>query len=116
MGGSILTRMSDMQVYTVTMIDLMGDSVLGNRRTPAIFTKLSDARQAVVNNENDLCDGNLYQYAVIEKSQLNTVRPDLHLDKQHFWFKFNTVTQEFEPIDVVSVPKNIVRLRGFGIG
>lgn len=105
-----------MIVYTVTVIDVLGDLVLGSRRTPAIFTELKDAVNAVLNNDNDLNDNNLYQYAVIEKSKLNIIRPDLHLDKQQFWFKFNTVLQEFEPCDVCVVPKNIARLRGFGIG
>lgn len=105
-----------MIVYTVTLIDVMRDSVLGDRRTPAIFTSRRDAVQAVLNNQDDLCDSNQYQYAVIEKSQLNVVRPDLRLDKEQLWFRFNTATQEFQSWDVSLVPKNIARLRGFGIG
>ena len=105
-----------MIVYTVTVIDMVHDSILGFRRTPAIFANLKDAINAVLNNERNLNDDNLYQYAVVEKSQLNTIRPDLHLDKQQFWFRFNTALQEFEPCEITLVPTNIARLRGFGIG
>ena len=105
-----------MIVYTITVIDVVGDFLLGNRRTPAIFTSLEQAISVVRDNDHDLNDNNLYQYAVIEKSMLDIVFPDLHLKMERYWFKFNTTSQEFEPCDIMVIPKNIARLRGFGIG
>jgi hypothetical protein len=105
-----------MIVYTVTVIDVVGDPILGNRRTPAIFTSLQSALAAVKDNESDLTDDNLYQYAVIEETQLNIIRPDLQIPTKRIWFKYNTVLEEFEQCNLESIPRNISRLTGFGIG
>jgi len=104
-----------MIVYTVTVLDIIGDPVLGNRRTPAIFTSLEAAIQTVLDNDGDLADDNLYQYAVIEETLLNTVRPYVQCGER-LWFKYNSILQEFEQIDVLRVPPQISRLYGFGIG
>jgi hypothetical protein len=105
-----------MLVYTVTVIDVVGDPILGNRRTPAIFTSIEKALAAVKNNESDLTDDNLYQYAVIEETWLNMIRPDLQVSTKRIWFKYNTVLQEFEQCNLESIPRNLSRLTGFGIG
>lgn len=105
-----------MKVYTVTVIDLVGDITLGNRRTPGIFTSLDKAITAVQNNENNLNDDNLYQYAVIEETSLDVIRPDTVFSTRKWWFKFNTVNKEFECCELSLVPRNISRLSGFGIG
>lgn len=105
-----------MKVYTVTVIDVVGDPILGNRRTPAIFTKLRDAVDVVRNNEHDLSDDNLYQYAVIEETELNVVRPDVHTHITQLWFKYNTALEEFVPCEISAVPTSMARLKGFGIG
>jgi hypothetical protein len=104
-----------MIVYSVTLIDLMGDPVLGNRRTPVIFTSLDRAIKAVKNNEDDLADNNLYQYAVIEETELDIIRPDLETSTQKYWFKYNTVLDEFEPFTNTQ-NHTIFNLSGFGIG
>lgn len=104
-----------MIVYTVTVLDIIGDPILGNRRTPAIFTSLENAISAVRDNENDLADHNMYQYAVIEETLLNTIRPYVQRGEK-VWFRYNTVLEEFEPINVSNVPPHIARLYGFGIG
>jgi hypothetical protein len=104
-----------MIVYSVTLIDLMGDPVLGNRRTPVIFTSLERALKAVKNNEDDLADDNLYQYAVIEETMLDVIRPDLGTSTQKYWFKYNTVLDEFEPFTNTQ-NLTIFNLSGFGIG
>jgi hypothetical protein len=104
-----------MIVYSVTLIDLVGDPVLGNRRTPAIFTSLERALKAVKNNEDDLADDNLYQYAVIEETMLDVIRPDLGISTQKYWFKYNTVLDEFEPFTNTQ-NLTIFNLSGFGIG
>jgi hypothetical protein len=104
-----------MIVYAITVLDVLGDPVLGNRRTPAIFTSLERAIQTVRENESDLADNNLYQYAVIEETLLNTVRPYIQSGEK-LWFKHNTILDEFEQIDVSKVPPQISRLYGFGIG
>jgi len=116
MVGFHLRQKNNMVVYTVTVLDVMGDPVLGSRRTPAIFTTAEGAFTAVLNNEGDLADHNLYQYAVIEKTQLNEIRPQLYTDTTKWWFKYNTVTEEFEPCSASVVPPRIARLTGFGIG
>jgi hypothetical protein len=104
-----------MIVFTVTVIDIIGDSVLGIRRTPAIYTKLVDAINIVKNNDSDLADNNLYQYAVIEETVLNKIRP--HVDNGiRLWFKYNSIKNEFESCDISKVPNQLTRLKGFGIG
>jgi len=100
-------------VYTVTVIDLRVGIPLGLRRTPLICTKLEDAIYAVTNNLRDLADGATFQYAVIEKSLLNTIRPTLEVDSMKLWFKHNSVTSEFEP---TMVPAMLHNQAGFGIG
>jgi len=57
-------------VYTVTVIDLHTDKVLGVRSTPVIYTQFKYAEHSVKNNSNNLSDGTTYQYAVIEESML----------------------------------------------
>jgi hypothetical protein len=104
-----------MIVYSVTLIDLVGDPILGNRTTPAIFTSLDRAMKAVKNNENDLADNNLYQYAVIEETVLDVIRPDLDITTKKYWFKYNTVLDEFEPLSNIHTHR-IFNLSGFGIG
>lgn len=105
-----------MIVYSVTTLDVIGDPILGSRRTPAIYTDLDAAIIAVKNNEGDLADNNLYQYVVIEETYLNIVRPDLHKNTPKLWFKYNTVLDEFEECDPEKIPLNIANLSGFGIG
>lgn len=100
-------------VYTITVIDLYTDKVLGLRRTPAIFTDLHKAIYTVRNNVDNLSDGISYQYAVIEESVLNVVRPNLELDGFKLWFKYNSATEEFEES---SVPIQLRNQSGFGIG
>lgn len=105
-----------MKIYTITVLDIIGDPVLGNRRTPGIFTSLDKAITAVRNNDQDLSDNNLYQYAVIEETLTDVIRPDLIINTKKIWFKYNTVLDEFEPCDYLSVPSNICKLSGFGVG
>lgn len=105
-----------MKVYTVTMLDLVSDPVLGTRRTPVIFTSLEKAISAVKNNEDDLTDDNLYQYAVIEETLLDVIRPDLIYDVRKLWFKYNMASKEFEFCPLDNLPKALIKLSGFGIG
>lgn len=100
-------------VYTITVIDLYTDKVLGFRRTPAIFTDLNKAIYTVRNNVDNLSDGILYQYAVIEESQLNVVRPNLNFIGFRLWFKYNSATDEFEESPP---PQQLRQQSGFGIG
>jgi hypothetical protein len=100
-------------VYTVTVIDLRVHNPLGLRRTPLICTALEDAMYAVKNNIRDLADGASFQYAVIEKSMLNQVRPNLEVNSMKLWYKHNSVTDEFEACAVPSILRNQT---GFGIG
>lgn len=104
-----------MTVYTVTVIDVAANPVLGVRRTPAVFVKLSDAVFAVKNNEMDLSDDGHYQFAVIEEVQTDIVYPNI-FDSRRMWFKYNSITQEYEECQVEKVPHQISRLSGFGIG
>jgi len=95
---------------------MVGDSTFGIRRTPAIFSSLEHAIHSVRNNEHDMCENNSYQYAVIETTALDLIRPDLYIDTNKKWFKFNTVLQEFEPCLTQHIPLSLQRLSGFGIG
>lgn len=104
-----------MIVFTVTVIDIVGDPVLGNRRTPAIFTSLDDAVRAVRNNDNDMADDNFYQYAVIEETLLNVVYPMID-GGEKLWFRYNSILDEFEPCEPITVPNRLAKLHGFGIG
>lgn len=104
-----------MIVYTVTMLDVVGDPVLGNRRTPAVYTSLKDAISAVKNNEGDMADDGFYQYAVIEETLLNVIYPFID-NGERLWFRYNAVTDEFEECSRTHVPINLLRLHGFGIG
>lgn len=101
-------------VYTVTVIDLYTDKVLGIRRTPAIFTDFKYAVLAVKNNTDDLADGSAYQYAVIEETMLDVIRPCVYEIKSNkWWYKYNSVMDEFEECNV---PPQLINQSGFGIG
>jgi hypothetical protein len=101
-------------VYTVTVIDLYADKVLGIRRTPVIYTDLKIAIQSVKDNSNNLSDGLNYQYAVIEQTVLNVIRPCVDVIKPiHWWFKYNSATDEFEEC---KPPLGFQYQCGFGIG
>ena len=100
-------------VYTVTVIDLYTDTVLGLRRTPAIFTDLDSAIYTVRNNVDNLSDGILYQYAVIEETVLNVVRPNLEHSNLRLWFKYNSALDEFVEC---KAPPQLRMQTGFGIG
>jgi len=100
-------------VYTVTVIDLYTDKVLGIRRTPAIFTHFKYAEHAVKNNNGDLADMSNYQYAVIEETVLNVVRPCIDMQFSKWWYKYNSVIDEFEECNA---PPQLINQSGFGIG
>jgi len=100
-------------VYTVTVIDLRTNLPLGYRSTPIICTELEDAIYVVKNNLRDISDGSTYQYAVIEKSLLNEIRPNLEVQSLRLWYKYNSIKDEFEPCDT---PTSIRNQTGFGIG
>ena len=104
-----------MIVFTITVINIVSDPVLGVRQTPAIFTSLPDAIRTVRNNDNGMSDEGFYQYAVVEETLLNKVYPRLY-DGVRLWFKYNAVLDEFEPCDSMSIPKQLRNLCGFGIG
>jgi hypothetical protein len=101
-------------VYTVTVIDLHTDKILGVRRTPVIYTQFKYAEHSVKNNSNNLSDGIVYQYAVIEESVLNVIRPTVDFMKpSQWWYKYNSATDEFEPCQC---PPQLRNQCGFGIG
>lgn len=100
-------------VYSITVIDLRSDDVLGFRRTPAIFNRLDDAIFAVKNNLNDISDDSTYQYAVIEKTELNVIRPNLETKSTQWWFRFNSASGEFLE---TTKPLIFLHQNGFGIG
>lgn len=89
------------------------DNILGFQKTPAIFTDLNRAIYAVINNENDLADDSTYQYAVIEQTTLNEIRPLLECASIKYWYQYNSVIDEFQPCNE---PKQFARVNGFGIG
>ena len=108
-----LTHMGTKIVYTVTVIDLRSNLPLGVRRTPVICTELEDALYAVKNNLRDLADGATYQYAVVEKTVLNEIRPNLETQSMRLWYKYNSVIDEFESC---IAPTILQYQTGFGIG
>jgi hypothetical protein len=89
--------------------------MLGVRRTPVIFTTYVAAQYAVRNNEMDLADDNSYQYAVIEETFLDVIRPNTQ-NCRRSWFRYNHIIDEFEEIDNTKVPFKLLNLYGFGIG
>ena len=100
-------------VYTVTVIDLYTDKVLGIRRTPVIYTQFKFAEHSVKNNTMNLTDGT-YQYAVIEESVLNVIRPTVDFMKpSQWWYKYNSAVDEFEESQC---PSQLRNQSGFGIG
>ena len=100
-------------VYTVTVIDLYTDKVLGIRRTPVIYTQFKYAEHTVKNNSNNLSDGT-YQYAVIEEISLNVIRPCIdYMTPNRWWYKYNSVKDEFEECQA---PPQLRNQCGFGIG
>jgi len=100
-------------VYTVTVIDLYTDKVLGIRRTPVIYTQFKFAEHSVKNNTMSLSDGT-YQYAVIEESVLNVIRPCVdYIIPTRWWYKYNSATDEFEECQC---PPQLRNQSGFGIG
>lgn len=100
-------------VFTVTVIDTYRDKTIGIRRTPVVFTNLQDAWYCVRNNLEDLSDGGQYQYAVIERTELNVIRPQLNNVIERWTFKYNSVLSEFEPAEL---PTWLSTQSGFGIG
>ena len=100
-------------VYTVTVIDLYTDKILGVRRTPVIYTQFKFAEHSVKNNTMGLSDGT-YQYAVIEESMLNVIRPTVDFMKSsQWWYKYNSARDEFEECNA---PLQLRNQSGFGIG
>lgn len=101
-------------IYTVTVIDLYTDKVLGIRRTPVVYTQFKLAEHSVKNNSNNLSDGLTYQYAVIEETVLNVIRPSVdYMTPKQWWYKYNSVTDEFEEC---KIPPQLRNQCGFGIG
>jgi hypothetical protein len=101
-------------VYTVTVIDLYTDKVLGIRRTPVVYTQFKYAEHSVKNNSNNLSDGTTYQYAVIEETVLNVIRPCVDfMSPNQWWYKYNSATDEFEQSQC---PPQLKNQCGFGIG
>ena len=100
-------------IYTVTVIDVYTDTVIGVRRTPAIYTELRFAQSAVQNNTKDLADQGQYQYAVIEETVLNVIRPCDVITPTQWWYKYNSATDEFEKC---STPSGFLYQSGFGVG
>lgn len=105
--------MTNKIIYTVTVLDLRTHLPLGLRRTPLICTDLEDAIYVVRNNLRDIADGSTYQYAVIEKSLLNEIRPNIETQSMRLWYKYNSVLDEFEPCESPSILRYQT---GFGIG
>ena len=105
--------MTSPTVYTVTVIDLYNDPTLGVRRTPAIYLVFNDAVYAVKNNLGNMSDGITFQYAVIEETRLNVVRPQIDYKQQCWWFKYNSATDEF--VSCIAPPQ-LRNQSGFGIG
>jgi hypothetical protein len=100
-------------VYTVTVIDLYTDKILGIRRTPVIYTQFKFAEHSVKNNSSNLSDGT-YQYAVIEETVLNVIRPSVDYAKlNQWWYKYNSALDEFVECQT---PKELRNQSGFGIG
>ena len=106
--------MTNNTIYTVTVIDLYSDKILGVRRTPVIYTKFRYAELSVKNNSNNLSDDGIYQYAVIEETMLNVIRPCIDfLRPYQWWYKYNSATDEFEECQT---PPQLRNQCGFGIG
>ncbi len=106
-------KMTSPIVYTVTVIDLYSDPTVGVRRTPVIYLELGDAVYAVKNNLGNMSDGITFQYAVIEETRLNVVRPQIDYPQQSWWFKYNSAMDEFVSC---AVPTQLRNQSGFGIG
>jgi hypothetical protein len=100
-------------VYSITIIDVRSGDVLGFRRTPGIFNRFEDAKFIVKNNFNDISDDSSFQYAVIEETQLNTIRPNLEKISKQWWYRFNSVSNEFIETEK---PSQFLHQSGFGIG
>ena len=100
-------------VYSVTVIDTRAGDILGFRRTPVICINLQDAIFTVKNNIQDLSDDSTFQYAVIEETELNVIRPNLETSSKQWWYRFNSVSGEFTRIDK---PQQFLHQSGFGIG
>lgn len=100
-------------VYTVTVIDLYTDKTVGLRRTPAIFTDKNEAIYVVKNNQHNLSDNLNYQFAVIEETLLNYVRPSMDMELNRWWYKHNSATGEFVEC---MCPPQLMNQSGFGIG
>jgi len=100
-------------VYTVTVIDLYTDKILGIRRTPVIYTQFKFAEHSVKNNTMSLSDGT-FQYAVIEETVLNVIRPTVdYIKPSQWWYKYNSVIDEFEDCEP---PIQLKNQSGFGVG
>ena len=100
-------------VYTVTVVDLYSDPIVGIRRTPAIYVCFGDAVYAIKNNLGNMSDGITFQYAVIEETRLNVVRPQIDYQQQCWWFKYNSAVDEFV---TCNAPTQLRNQSGFGIG
>ena len=97
-------------VYTVTIIDHSDFSEPEVYHTPGIFTTLKGAMYVIENNTFDLSEGGSTEYAVIEKTELDTLYP---VGETHWWYKWNREEEIFESCDP---PTKFFRVCGFGIG
>lgn len=97
------------EVYTITVLD---DSI-GDRppyqRTPGIFTNFADALAAVKDNDADMSESGTNRYAVIEKTYLNHILPDID---ERTWFEWDAKEEEYTE---TQAPPQFA-LASFGIG
>jgi len=97
-------------IYTVTVMDLRNTDCPGYWRTPAVFSHLEDAIQAVRNNDLDISEMGSNQYAVVEKTCLNEIYPQA---EERYWFEWNSVDEEYVE---AQIPQKYERVYSFGIG
>lgn len=102
--------MANGEVYTITVLDDTLNDRPPYQRTPGIFTEYVEAYVAVKENEADISESGTNRYAIIEKTYLNQIQPDV---EKQTWFEWDAKEEEYEEIDA---PPQFVHAASFAIG
>jgi len=100
----------EVPVYSVAVLDVRDTDCPGYWRTPAVFSRLDLAIQAVRDNEMDISEGGSNQYAIVEKTYLNQVYPQA---EERYWFEWNSTEEEYVESQI---PPKYALVYSFGIG
>ncbi len=94
-------------IYTVTVIDDSDEDLPPYQRMVGVFTDITVATKAVMDNDQDISESGNNNYAVIEKTSLNAILPQ---PEYRVWLEW----QDDQYVGI-GEPKKFERVHSFGI-